>query len=194
MRGPLGGRDSQGVMLKRLARSLLPTAILLAPLLSMATAESEGQVRAGTASVAVLQWLQRTGCRVHQPAQGPLDDRPLPRSLIRGRFRNPASHDWAVLCVARDSTLLLVFPGGHTDVIDTIKVRVAPTDPTRRIYAAPPSEVRMYVTSLPSLLDQEDEPTDTARMTHDGIVDAVDCCGVVWYWDANRWRQLPGPD
>jgi hypothetical protein len=49
----------------------------------------------------------------------------------------------------------------------------------------------MYVTSLPG---HDVEPGDTVWMTHDGIVDAVDCCGVVWYWHAGRWRQLPGPD
>jgi hypothetical protein len=89
---------------------------------------------------------------------------------------------------------LLIFPGGRADAIDTVAVGSAPTEPTRRIYAAPPSEVRMYVRSLPSLPGQDVEPADTVWMTHDGIVDAVDCCGVVWYWHAGRWRQLPGPD
>jgi hypothetical protein len=174
-----------------MARSLVSTGVLVALSLSIATTESEGQVRAKNTPVAVLHWLQRTGCRVHQPAQGPLDDRPAPRGLISGRFRSPAHQDWAVLCVARDSALLLVFPGGRADAIDTVAVGVAPTDPTRRIYAAPPSEVRMYVLSLPG---QDVEPADTVWMTHDGIVDAVDCCGVVWYWHAGHWRQLPGPD
>ena len=115
-------------------------------------------------------------------------------SIVSGRFRNPTQQDWAALCVGRDSAFLLVFPGGRTDAIDTVDVGGAPTEPTRRIYAAPPSEVRMYVTSVPALAGQDVEPADTLWMTHDGIVDAVDCCGVVWYWHAGRWRQLPGPD
>jgi len=177
-----------------MARCLVSTSVLLALSLSTATTESEAQVRARNTPVAVLHWLQGTGCRVHQPAQGPLDDRPPPRSLINGRFRSRAHQDWAALCVARDSALLLVFPGGRADAIDTVAVGAAPTEPMRRIYAAPPSEVRMYVRSLPSLPGQDVEPADTVWMTHDGIVDAVDCCGVVWYWHAGRWRQLPGPD
>jgi hypothetical protein len=176
---------------KGVARSLIPTGVLLTLLLSMATTESESQSRAANAPIAIHHWLLRTGCRIHQPAQGPLDDRPPSRSLISGHFRSSARQDWAVLCVIRDSALLLVFPGGGTDAIDTVEVGVAPTNPTRRIYSGPPAEVQMYVTSLPS---PDIQRADTAWITHDGIIDAVDCCGVVWYWHAGHWRRLPGPD
>jgi hypothetical protein len=176
---------------KRVARSPVRTSVLLALSLSLVTRDTEGQVGTANPPAAVLNWLQRTGCQVHRPAQGPLDDRPPPKSLISGRFRGSARQDWAVLCIHRDSSLLLVFPGGQADVIDTVEMGVAPTRATRRIYTGPPSEVRMYVTSLPN---EDIEPADTVWMTRDGIVDAVDCCGVVWYWHGGSWRRLPGPD
>jgi hypothetical protein len=120
-----------------------------------------------------------------------LDDRPPPAALIAGRFLGRSTVDWAALCVTRNSAFLLVFPGGRGDRVDTLAVSAAPVTPTRRIYGGPPSEVRMYTASLPSA---EVERADTVWMTHDGIVDAVDCCGVVWFWHSGRWRQLPGPD
>ena len=89
----------------------------------------------------------------------------------------------------RDSTLLVVFIGGQTEHIDTLEVGVAPLAADRKIYPAPPSEVRMYSSMLGDSL-----AADTVWMTHDGIVDAEGCCGIVWFWHAGRWHQLPGPD
>lgn len=166
-------------------------ALVIGLVACLPTSESVGQTRAVTAPAAVRDWLQRNPCRVHQPRQGPLDDRPPSPSLIRGHFRGPTHLDWAALCRSGDSALLLIFREGRTEKIDTLERGPAPTEPTRRIYAAPPAEVRMYVTTLPG---EGVEPADTVWMTHDGIVDAVDCCGVVWYWHGGQWRQLPGPD
>ena len=92
----------------------------------------------------VRQWLQRNDCRVHQPAKDPLETQPPPASLTRGRFRGTSQHDWAALCSRRDASLLLVFRGGRAEHIDTLEISAVPPPAGRGIYAAPPSEVRMY--------------------------------------------------
>lgn len=151
--------------------------------------EGAAQTPIPAAPNTVRQWLQRNACRIHQPAQDPLEVQPPPASLTRGHFRGTSQHDWAALCVMRDSSLLLVFRGGLTEHIDTLEIGAAPLPAGRGIYAAPPSEVRMYSSMLGDSL-----AADTVWMTHDGIVDSEGCCGIVWFWHAGRWRQLPGPD
>jgi hypothetical protein len=165
--------------------------LVLGLALSFHAASCVAQRHEGNAPAAVRRWLATTRCRVHQPEQGPLDDRPPSPALVPGRFLGRAATDWAALCATQDSAYLLVFPGGRPSRVDTLETSVLPVAPTRRIYAGPSSEVRMYATSLPS---EDLERADTIWMTHDGIVDAIDCCGVVWFWHGGRWRQLPGPD
>jgi hypothetical protein len=151
--------------------------------------EGAAQSRVPAVPIGVRQWLQRNSCLVHQPAKDPLEIRTPPPSLIRGRFRGTSQDDWAALCVVRDVSLLLVFRGGRTEHIDTLETGAAPLPVERGIYAAPSSEVRMYSSMLGDSL-----AADTVWMTHDGIVDSYGCCGIVWFWHAGKWRQLPGPD
>jgi hypothetical protein len=157
--------------------------------LMLHTYQVAAQSPSSAAPITVRQWLQRNDCRVHQPAKDPLEIRTPPPSLTRGRFRGTSQHDWAALCVVPDSSLLLVFRGGRTEHIDTLEISAAPLPAGRGIYAAPPREVRMYSSMLGDSL-----AADTVWMSHDGIVDSEGCCGIVWFWHAGRWRQLPGPD
>lgn len=152
---------------------------------------ASGQSQAPKVPVAVGRWLNHQSCRIHQPVKGPLDDRRPGAAAVAGHFLGARQPDWPVLCVTRDTAWLLVFAGGRTERVDTLEVARPPVAPIRRIYTGPPAEVRMYASSLPSA---DVTPADTIWMRHDGIVDAVDCCGVVWYWHEGRWRQLPGPD
>jgi hypothetical protein len=169
----------------------LSLVLALALALGLQADDCNAQDRPGNVPAGVRRWLATAGCRVHQPEQGPLDDRPPPPALIAGRFLGRPTMDWAALCTTHASAYLLVFLAGRPDRVDTVETSAVPVAPTRRIYAGPSSEVRMYATSLPS---EDLERADTVWMTHDGIVDAIDCCGVVWFWHAGGWRQLPGPD
>ena len=142
---------------------------------------------------AVRAELQRRGCGV--PAS--FSSR-RPENVIRGSFFRQGQIDVAVLCVQRETSVILVFRGSDTNQIEELERQpneayfqtIDAADRirfSRAIAAASPAQIRTqqarYGGPLPKLLD------------HDGIDDIfVEKASSIWYWQDGKWLRLTGSD
>jgi hypothetical protein len=121
----------------------------------------------------------------------------VPHNLVRGRFTDSSTTDIAVLCIAGDTALILVYRNERAQ--DVIEVAPRPQSEYRQVLEGGKAEFsRAIGLATPEFIRDRHERYGgpvPPPIDHDGINDIfVGKGSVVWYWHQGRWHQLQGSD
>ena len=116
-------------------------------------------------------------------------------NVIKGAFEKPGQRDWAVLCLQKNTSMILVYWNGST----RNPAQLAPLDETiapskngyyRVLQAASGKFIRSHYDASATDLDPLPKTLD-----HDGIDDGIFEKGsLVHYFYNGTWLKLPGSD
>jgi len=135
---------------------------------------------------------QRRGCTVPQtPYTG------KPHNVIRGEFARPAQTDWAVLCSAKGTSIILVFWNGS----ERNPATIAPMEDRnflQTIKSNDPGFSRGVSPVGRDFIVRHYEAYGGPKpppINHQGINDAfIEKASVVWYFYGGKWLKLTGAD
>jgi hypothetical protein len=140
--------------------------------------------------VGIAQDLMNRGCRIPQ-VKG-VSDR---HNVIQGQFKKPGQRDWAVLCLQRNTSAILVYWNGSAQG----PAQLAPMDETitpskngyyRILQVVGQKFIRSHYDASASDLDPLPHILD-----HDGIDDGISEKGSsVHYFYNGKWLKLAGSD
>jgi hypothetical protein len=139
---------------------------------------------------AIAQDLANRGCRIPQ-----IKDVPERHNVVRGEFKKPGQHDWAVLCMQRNSSVIFIYWNESAKT----PTQLAPLDETltpskrgyfRILHVAGEKFIRSHYDAYAPEMEPLPEVLD-----HDGIDDGIFEKGSsVHYFDNGKWLTLAGSD
>jgi hypothetical protein len=121
--------------------------------------------------------LVRRGCTIPQPFGG------AHQNVIKGRFTSATQTDWAVLCLIRRTSSILVFRSGSVATI--VALAALPDSGSRVLGVADADFIRVH--------HQRYGGPALPPLDHDGIDDGeFEKGSLVRYWYRGHWLQLTG--
>jgi hypothetical protein len=185
-------RPARGLMARLLSLSL----ILIAPIVLIAA--QGGRVIGRLAPVTdfpdlptgIAQDVANRGCQIPQ-----VKGVSARHNVIKGEFEKPGQRDWAVLCLQKNTSTILVYWNGSAKN----PAQLAPLDETitpskngyyRILQAVGEKFIRSHYDASAACLDPLPKTLD-----HDGIDDGIFEKGsIVHYFNNGMWLKLPGSD
>jgi hypothetical protein len=134
--------------------------------------------------------LDRRECRIPQP------ERHKRNNVIQGEFLKPAQTDWAILCMTKQVTSLLVFENGSEQ--SPVEIERKANGSAARWYITPVSE-QTLVDYLPAWKPSRPRP----KLDHQGILSGIGPLDLssgrfsdaaaettIYFFDSEKWTKL----
>ncbi len=127
--------------------------------------------------------FERRGCRVPQsPYAGT-----SPSNVVQGHFGRKDQTDWAALCAAGETMIVVIAWGGPAACPDTLQRTAQPVSEEHGIAAVDSAYIEQH--------EQWYGGERSFPVDHEGIDFGIeDKASTVWYCHDGEWWQLPGAD